>query len=155
MSGLSEQDEKLSKEMGLQGRYPPFVELLGVQFEPSGDDRILIRLPMRTELALAPDGLRLHGGVITSVMDIVGGATVAWKLRKDVEGLPLAEQARRLTGVNTIDLRIDFLQPGRGKVFTGTGTVLRTGKKIAVARMELHNDEQELVAVGTGTFRIG
>jgi acyl-coenzyme A thioesterase PaaI-like protein len=32
---------------------------------------------------------------------------------------------------------------------------MRTGKKVAVTRMELHNDEDLLIAVGTGTYIVG
>jgi acyl-coenzyme A thioesterase PaaI-like protein len=32
---------------------------------------------------------------------------------------------------------------------------MRTGRKVAVTRMELHNDERVLVAVGTGTYIVG
>jgi acyl-coenzyme A thioesterase PaaI-like protein len=32
---------------------------------------------------------------------------------------------------------------------------MRTGKKVAVTRMELHNEEGVLIAVGTGTYLVG
>jgi acyl-coenzyme A thioesterase PaaI-like protein len=32
---------------------------------------------------------------------------------------------------------------------------MRTGRKVAVTRMELHDDECVLVAVGTGTYIVG
>ena len=78
-----------------------------------------------------------------------------WGLKKEIKGLPLEDQAKRLSRVSTIDLRIDYLRPGRGKLFTATGSVMRTGRKVAVARMELRNEEQTLIAVGTGTYSVG
>ena len=57
--------------------------------------------------------------------------------------------------MSTVDLRVDYLQPGKGEVFTATATILRTGKKLAVTRMEVYNDEQCLIAVGTGTYTLG
>ena len=54
--------------------------------------------------------------------------------------------------MSTIDLRIDYLRPGRGKAFIADGKILRIGNKVAVTRMELHNDEGKLIAVGTGTY---
>jgi uncharacterized protein (TIGR00369 family) len=57
--------------------------------------------------------------------------------------------------VGTIDLRIDYLRPGRGRTFTATGRVMRAGKRVAVTRMELHNAEAVLIAVGTGTYMVG
>ncbi|MEE8469896.1 MAG: thioesterase family protein [Dehalococcoidia bacterium] len=155
MSSMSEEDARLSREMGLQGRYPPFVDLLGVTFEPLDGDNICIKLAMRDELALGSQQGSLHGGVISSMMDIIGGTVVAWELKNAVKDQPLHEQARKLSGVRTVDLRVDYLRPGKGKNFTATASILRTGKKVAVTRMELHNEEQHLIAVGTGTYTVG
>ena len=54
--------------------------------------------------------------------------------------------------MSTIDLSIDYLRPGRGKSIIADGKILRIGNKVAVTRMELHNDEGKLIAVGTGTY---
>ena len=155
MCPMSERDGQLSQAMGLRGSYPPFVELLGVTFEPLDGDNICIKVAMRDELSLNLDGGALHGGVISALMDIIGGTVVAWGIRKEIEGQSLEEQAKRMCKVNTIDLRIDYLRPGKGKVFTATGSVLRSGRKVAVTRMELHNEEQLLIAVGMGTYTAG
>ena len=71
-----------------------------------------------------------------------------------MEGASSEEKLERLAKFGTIDLRVDYLRPGRGKYFIAQGSVLRTGKKIAVTRMELHNDEKVLIAVGTGTYAV-
>jgi uncharacterized protein (TIGR00369 family) len=60
--------------------------------------------------------------------------------------------AERFAKIGTIDLRVDYLRPGLGKHFIATGYVLRTGSKVAVTRMELHNDSAQLIAVGTGAY---
>ena len=62
---------------------------------------------------------------------------------------------QRLSKVGTIDMRVDYLRPGTGKHFTATGWILRTGGKVAVTRMELRNEEETLIAVGTGTYTVG
>ena len=54
--------------------------------------------------------------------------------------------------VGTIDLRIDFLRPGTGTRFFAKGYLLRTGSRVAVTRMELHNEDDVLIAVGTGAY---
>lgn len=53
--------------------------------------------------------------------------------------------------VSTIDLRVDFLYPGTGKLFVVTAYTLRSGKKIFVLRIELHNDQDDLIAASTGS----
>jgi uncharacterized protein (TIGR00369 family) len=154
MSRLDERDKKLSQAMGLKGGFPPFVELLGLNFEPTEGDGIAVSVAMRDDLTIGPGG-PLHGGVISAIMDVIGGCVIVWGLKREIKGQPLEEQAKRLSRVSTIDLRIDYLRPGRGKVFTATGSVMRTGRKVAVARMELRNEEQTLIAVGTGTYSVG
>jgi uncharacterized protein (TIGR00369 family) len=150
---MSDKEQKISEEMGLGGGYPPLIDLLGMKFVALEGDGISIKLPMRNEISLGHGG-PLHGGAISAVMDVIGGSVVAWGIRKEVADLPLEEQARRLRRVSTIDLRVDYLRPGKGREFTATGTVIRSGRKVAVARMELHNEEGVLIAVGTGTFAV-
>ena len=59
-------------------------------------------------------------------------------------------------GWGTIDLRVDYLRPGRGERFTATSSpVLRAGNKVAVARVELHNEEQLYIASATATYMVG
>ena len=52
-------------------------------------------------------------------------------------------------------MRVDYLRPGRGNRFQSSGTVMRTGNKVAVTRMELRNEENVMIAVGTGAYIVG
>ena len=151
MGQLDHKDEKLTDAMGLQGGYPPFLKLLGMTYEPLDGGSISIRVAMRDELRIASGG-PLHGGVVSSMMDTIGGIAVASGLRKEIAGLPVEEQATKMRSVSTIDLRVDYLRPARGQTFTATASLLRGGRKLAVARMELRNEEGILIAVGTGTY---
>lgn len=94
----------------------------------------------------------LHGGVISCLLDVVGGivAFVDVVNRRDIA----ATEARieQFSKMGTIDIRVDYLRPGFGSRFIATGFVLRTGNKVSVTRMELHNDEDTLIAVGTGAY---
>ena len=155
MQDINEEYQGLLKEIGLQVRYPPFFEFLGLTIETMDTDNIYIKLAMRDELCGYPGDEVLHGGVIAAMIDIIGGTVVAWKLLKETKGQSLQEQAKRFRNMSTVDLRVDYLRPGKGKIFTATASVLRTGKKLAVTRMELHNEEKRLIAVGTGTYTVG
>lgn len=155
MQYINEEYQGLLKEIGLQVRYPPFLEFLGLTIETMDTDNISIKLAMRDELCGYPGDEALHGGVIAAMIDIIGGTVVAWKLLKETKGQSLQEQAKRFRNMSTVDLRLDYLRPGKGKIFTATASVLRTGKKLAVTRMELHNEEKRLIAVGTGTYTVG
>ena len=44
---------------------------------------------------------------------------------------------------------------GGGERFTATSSLLRAGNKVAVARVELHNEEQLYIASATATYMVG
>jgi uncharacterized protein (TIGR00369 family) len=155
MQDISEEYRGLLTEISSQGKYPPFLEFLGIMIEPLDTDNINIKLAMRDELRGYPGDGALHGGVIAAMIDIIGGTVVAWKLLKEHKGQPWQELAKRFKNMSTVDLRVDYLRPGKGEVFTATASVLRTGKKLAVTRMEIYNEENRLIAVGTGTYTVG
>ena len=142
------------KGMGLLTRYHPFHEHLGMTIEPLDTDNLCIKFAMRDDLCGYPGQGIFYGAVIAAVIDIMGGAMVSWSRIKDIKEKSLEEQIERLKNIGTVDLRVDYLRPGKGKHFTVTGSIIRTGKKIVVPRMELSNEEEYLIAVGTGTYMV-
>ena len=133
----------------------PFNKLIGMKIETLDLDKIGIRFEMRPELVGNFTRGNLHGGVISSVMDVTGGM-VAWTgIMKKMEGQSFDEISERFNKIGTIDIRVDYLRPGLGESFIATGSTLRTGNKVSVTRMELHNDKGILIAVGTGTYVVG
>ncbi|MDB3917804.1 thioesterase family protein [bacterium] len=133
----------------------PFNKLIGMKIQNLDLDSIGIRFKMRPELVGNFMRGNLHGGVISSVLDVTGGM-VAWTgIMKKMEGSSFEEIAERFSKIGTIDLRVDYLRPGLGEYFVATGSTLRTGNKLSVTRMELHNDEGLLIAVGTGSYVVG
>jgi len=132
----------------------PFNKLLGMHVESLDFESAKVKIEMRDELIGNFMQRTLHGGVTSSVLDVIGGLTAFMTLLKKMEGASSEEKLERLAKFGTIDLRVDYLRPGRGKYFIAQGSVLRTGSKIAVTRMELHNDEKVLIAVGTGTYAV-
>lgn len=133
----------------------PFNKVLGIQVEALDKDNVCLKIEMKEELIGNSIKRILHGGVISSVLDVTGGIIAAMGVIKKYVGHPFEEIAKRLFNVSTIDLRVDFLRPGRGKYFLSTGSIMRTGQKVAVVRMQIHNDQEMLVAVGTGTYTVG
>tara|TARA_Y100000782_G_scaffold77424_1_gene83331 strand:+ start:150 stop:620 length:471 start_codon:yes stop_codon:yes gene_type:complete len=133
----------------------PFNKLIGMKIETLDLDKIGIRFEMRPELVGNFTRGNLHGGVISSVLDVTGGM-VAWTgIMKKMEGQSFDEISERFNKIGTIDIRVDYLRPGLGEYFIATGSTLRTGNKVSVTRMELHNDKGILIAVGTGTYVVG
>ena len=133
----------------------PFNKLIGMKIETLDLDKIGIRFEMSPELVGKFTRGNLHGGVISSVLDVTGGM-VAWTgIMKKMEGQSFDEISERFNKIGTIDIRVDYLRPGLGEYFIATGSTLRTGNKVSVTRMELHNDKGILIAVGTGTYVVG
>ena len=133
----------------------PFNRVLGLSVESFEMDQIQIRIGMRPELVGNFLRGNLHGGVTSSILDVVGGM-VAWLgVMKKMKDCPLEEMTERFSRIGTIDLRVDYLRPGFGDFFIGTGSIIRVGNKVTVVRMELHNNEDQMISVGTGTYIVG
>ena len=133
----------------------PFNKLIGMKIDNLDLENIKIRFEMRPELVGNFMRGNLHGGVISTVLDVTGGM-LAWNgIMKKMEGSTFEEITERFAKIGTIDLRVDYLRPGLGKYFVATGSTLRAGNKLSVTRMELHNDEGLLIAVGTGSYVVG
>jgi uncharacterized protein (TIGR00369 family) len=133
----------------------PFNCLLGLKVEFLDIDRAGFGFTMKKELIGNTVHGILHGGVISAVLDTTGGITATASAMERMQGLSKDEVAKRIARIGTIDMRVDYLRPGRGIQFHSTGSVMRTGRKVAVTRMELKNEENVLIAVGTGTYIVG
>ena len=127
----------------------PFNRVLGLRAESADPPRL--RFEMRPELiGNARRGI-LHGGVISATLDVAAGYAIMLALAKE----PKAGDKLEFPNIGTIDLRVDYLRPGRGKHFVATGKVVRLGNRIAVTHMELANDEGELIATGAAAYVVG
>jgi len=133
----------------------PFNRLLDIRIETLTPTDIKVRLDMREELIGNFIRQILHGGVISSVLDLTGGLIATVEMLKHMENIRFDEVKKRLARVGTIDLRVDYLRMGEGAFFTASGSVLRKGNKVAVTRTELCNDQNLLIAAGTGTYLVG
>jgi uncharacterized protein (TIGR00369 family) len=99
---------------------------------------VIVRLPFRPEFRRAYDVDDYHGGILAALIDLTAHAAVAV----------------RTGGVApTIDLRIDYLRAAPGVALRAVGKVLRLGRSVARADVEVWAGEDRLVAVGRGTFQ--
>ncbi len=133
----------------------PFNRLLGLSVTSLNSDGGTMAFSTREDLIGNIFHRTLHGGVISSVLDAVGGLTASASLVVRAAGLSEEKVKAMFAQVGTIDLRVDYLRPGRGERFTASGRIMRSGRKVAVVRMEMHNQDGLLVAVGTGTYMVG
>jgi len=132
----------------------PFNKMLGLKVESIGSDCVKTSFEMRDELMGNYKRGMLHGGVISSVIDATGGLAAVIGIQKKVHGQTIEARLKKAFRMSTIDMRVDYLRPGLGKRFVVTGYILRTGNKVVVTRIELHNDQNDLIAVGTSTYML-
>ncbi|UJF22475.1 thioesterase family protein [Shewanella sp. OMA3-2] len=136
-------------------KHVPFHNLLGLDIIRYDIHGVEVAIKMKPELIGNIHQNILHGGVTATILDVVGGLTVFAGLVASRDDWQIDELQQRLTTLSTIDMRIDYLRPGRGQIFTGTGSVIRSGNRVSVCRMELHNEEGTHIAFGTGTYMVG
>ena len=124
-------------------RFIPFNRWLGLRCQEIDAGRVRVELPFRDELIGNPEIPALHGGTISATLDTTGGLAV-WSL------------ARPMDRVSTIDLRVDYLRPGRPEPLTATAEVVRLGNRVGVAQLRaLHEgDEDRPVAAGMGVYSV-
>jgi uncharacterized protein (TIGR00369 family) len=122
----------------------PFNKFLGVRATRIERGNVRIELPFREELIGDPLKRALHGGVLSMLADTAGGAAV-WSAVED----PMAR-------LSTIDLRVDYLRPGRPHTVITEAKVVRLGGRIAVADMALFHPggESEPIATGKGVYAV-
>lgn len=122
----------------------PFNRELGLTLLTADDGKASLRFDFQEKLVGNFITHVLHGGVISAVLDVVGASAV----------MSTFDRENPLHGMGTVDMRVDYLQPGAGAYFIATGKVMRPGRILSAARMELVNDQNDLIAIGTAIYRV-
>ncbi|RRA28378.1 hypothetical protein C3O72_21665, partial [Cronobacter sakazakii] len=60
----------------------------------------------------------LHGGAIASALDVAAGLVCVGSTLTRHDSISEEELRQRLSRMGTIDMRVDYLRPGRGQRFT-------------------------------------
>ena len=132
----------------------PFNRMLGIKVLSLEGGTPRLGIQMRDDLVGNYVRGSLHGGVISAVIDVTGGLAAFMSLHRKSGDETREVRIERFGKLGTIDLRVDYLRPGLGDRFESVGLVLRAGHKVAVTRIELKNDRDQLIAVGTGAYVI-
>lgn len=129
-----------------------FNEFLGFSIRQLDPGPIRISFDMRPELIGHYLFGRLHGGVISSVLDVAGGLAVMMGIAGYHTEEKPEQIMQRFSRLATIDLRVDYLRQGIGKEFLAEADVVRLGRRVAVCSMRLSNDEGTLIATGNASY---
>ena len=94
----------------------------------------------------------LHGGVAATILDSIGGISAMGELYKKSQSDELIETSKKVARLATVDMRVDYLAPGRGQYFTARAETLRLGRKGCTMRMTLVNDEGKAIATAIASY---
>ncbi|REE18873.1 uncharacterized protein (TIGR00369 family) [Paraburkholderia sp. BL27I4N3] len=115
----------------------PFVDRLGAQLLSAADGASEVVLPLRHDHMNTWDVA--HGGVTMTLADIA-----------------LAMAARSLAGdgigVVTVEMKVNFMQPGRGEL-RASARVLHRSTTMAYCEGEIRDSDGHFVAKALGTFK--
>ena len=130
----------------------PFNQWMGLRVDSIKATRIVASLDMKPELVghFAYD--RVHGGVISAVLDAMGSLAVMAAMGAKHMDDPIQKRIERFARHGTIDLRVDFLRPGIGERFVIHAEVMRVGAKVGNARMEFRGADGKLLSTGTAAY---
>lgn len=116
-----------------------FHRLIGLKLESADAEAgvVVLRQPYDPKLSIFPEAGVYHGGVIASLIDVAGAVAC---------GLPLGRPTP------TANFRVDFLKSPAKIDLIATGRLVRSGKTVSVADVEITDDNGEVYAIGRGTF---
>ena len=119
-----------------------FRELVGVKLSETEEGQAVVNL--RAEGRHLNPNSTVHGGVVYTLVDV----SMAEALRT------ITEEGERLV---TIEIKINYMEPGNPGTLTATAQVRKGGKRVTVVEAEaLQEESGEVVALATGTYtRLG
>lgn len=121
-----------------------FNKFLGLRVTDLGQGQAGMVAPFREEFVGDPFRPALHGGVISTLLDTCGGLAVFTTL----------EDIRDRT--STVDLRVDYLRPGRKEDVHALARIVRAGNRVAVVTLKAYHPgaEDAPIASGTGVYNV-
>ena len=113
-----------------------FNHYLGIRISRKHANGVTVECPMRKEL-LNFAGV-LHGGVTATLADVAVGQA-------------LMQRGHKTT---TVELKINYLRPVSGSKVTARSHLLRIGKRLSTARVDVFDDKKNLAAVALVTYML-
>lgn len=131
-----------------------FNKVLGFRIESFDPVEPRVRFDMRPELVGHYLYGRLHGGVISAVLDATAGFALMCALADKHRDEPAEQIIHRFVRLGTIDLRVDYLRQGIGERFHAAARITRLGGRIGSAQMTLVNETGALIATAAASYVI-
>ena len=129
-----------------------FNQVLGLKVLSLAPEAPTARFDMRPELVGHYLYGRLHGGVISSVLDALGGMALMVAIGEKHADEATPQVMHRFSRMGTIDLRVDFLRQGLGQHFLAQAEVTRLGGRVGSTQMRLSNQDGLLIATAAAAY---
>jgi uncharacterized protein (TIGR00369 family) len=115
----------------------PIKHTLGVALSYDESGRAVFDMPYRSSFDNAMGNT--HGGILATLLDKAGWFTAAQQYG---------------TWIATADLHVQLLAPADRQPLRAVGQLVRAGRRLAVATMEVRTGDGTLVAIGSGTYAV-
>lgn len=115
----------------------PFQRWLGLRADDVGNGRLVVSMPWKEELVSNPNPPTVHGGILASLIDLVGLYAVL-----TTGNIAMA----------TVDLRVDYHRPAAPGALRAEGSVIKLGSKVSSAETRVTAEDGKLVASGRGVY---
>ncbi len=131
-----------------------FNQTLGMRIETLALPAPTCRFDMRPELVGHYVYGRLHGGVISSVLDAMGGLALMVAIGEKHADEATPQILHRFARMGTIDLRVDFLRQGIGTHFFASAEVTRLGGRVGSTQMRMTAPDGTLIATAAAAYMV-
>ena len=118
-------------------KYAPMKKAFGMELHYNQEGSAIFQMPYQEKFNHTFGSV--HGGVLSTLLDNAGWFTVA----------PYYEN-----WITTVDLQVQFLKTTSNLELRSIGHIIKVGKSISFARMEVFDSENKMIASGSGTFSV-
>lgn len=115
----------------------PFHRWLGLSIHQAGPEDITIAMPWRDEMISNPALPAMHGGILASLIDLTGFYTIL---------------AAGQVCTSTADLHVDYHRAASRETLLAKGQVVRIGRRLSIAGVEITAESGKLLASGRGAY---
>jgi len=122
----------------------PMAKFIGVKVLEIDEGYVKLLFPYREEFIGDPRSKRLHGGYTATAVDLAGGVAAMTYMTSEEDD------------VATIDMRIDYIRPGKAKEIIAEGRVISQRRRSIVTDMKIYHPDaaDKVIAEGRGVFSI-
>jgi uncharacterized protein (TIGR00369 family) len=115
----------------------PFIQLLRIRLTRLQADGVTLECPTGPDLYNVIG--TLHGGVTATMADTAAGFAIA----RELGGIK---------AITTVDLKINYFRPVTGGKLFARARVIRTGRTLCVAAVDLSDDQKRAIATALVTY---